>query len=119
MKTWWDYAAFLVILYLLPFVVGILPTVERFGRFWGGGPVRQFALNFVSSRMPADKAEILVNKFNDSTTLGEVLIYLPIALNVSLLLLIVGYFIGFLSIEINNYIRTNVYKSKRDKAKGK
>lgn len=118
MKTWWDYVGLLIFLYLLPFIAGVLPTFERFGRFWGGGPIREFFINFVATRLPQNKAEILVRKFSESTTMGEIIIYFPIALNISLITLFVGYLIGFTSIEMNNYIRTNVYKSKRQKAKG-
>jgi hypothetical protein len=118
MKTWWDYLRPLIFFYLVPFIAGVLPTYQRFGHFWGGGPIREFFINFVATRLPHDKAEILVRKFSEATTMGEIIIYLPIALNISLITLLLGYLIGFLSIEINNYIRTNVYKSKRQKAKG-
>lgn len=103
---------------MVPFIAGVLPTFEKFGHYWGGGPIREFFINFVASRLPHDKAEILVRKFSESTTSGEIFIYIPIALNISLVTLLFGYLISFLSIEINNYVRTNVYKSKRQKAKG-
>lgn len=118
MKTWWDYLVFLIILYLLPFVAGLLPTFEKFDRYWGGGVIREYFINLVASKLPDDKAQILVEKFNESSTMGEIMIYLPIAINISLITLFIGYLIGFVSIEVNNYIRTNVYKSKRLKAKG-
>jgi hypothetical protein len=118
MKTWWDYLGLMIFLFLLPIIAGILPTFEKFDKFWGGGVVREYFINLLAGRLPDDKAAILVQKFNESGVGGEILLYLPIALNISLITLFIGYLIGFVSIEVNNFIRTNVYQSKRQKAKG-
>ncbi|MBL4706771.1 MAG: hypothetical protein JKY54_19735 [Flavobacteriales bacterium] len=118
MKTWWNYAFLIVIAIAAPFVAGLLPTYQYKGNYIGGGPIRQFFINHVADMLPSDKAQNLVDMFMASSAMGEYLIYLPIALNISMILLIILFAIGTLLIEGNNFVKNSIYQSKRKRAKG-
>lgn len=118
MKTWWNYLYLVVLAIILPFIAGLLPTVQLKGKYVGGGPTREYFVNLVASILPPEKADILINHFMQASIVKEILLYLPIAINLSAIALLIVYALGTISIEVNNYVKTSIYKSQRQKAKG-
>ncbi len=118
MKTWWNYVYLIVIAMALPLFAGLLPTWEYKGKYFGGGIAREYAINFVAEYLPNEKATLLIEKFMSGTTSTEIMLYLPIAINVSAVALIIVYCVGTILITVNNLITNSIYQSKRQKAKG-
>ncbi|MDX1694887.1 MAG: hypothetical protein R3208_14065 [Ketobacteraceae bacterium] len=117
MKTWWHYYPMLMIAGLIPFAVGALPTVEIDGRYLGGGPIRQAAINWLASWLPSPASGELVQAFMNTNQWGEYWLFLPIALNLSLLIGWVTYGIGQAVISLNNWVSSQKYHSQRQAAK--
>lgn len=117
MKTWFNYIFFLVFASAVPFIVGLLPTIEAGGRFFGGGPVRQYFVNLMVHLLPAEKSDALVNKFMSGGMAQEYLLYLPIALNLALICFLMGYCVCSIFMTINNSYLSNKFHSQRHTAK--
>ena len=118
MKTWWNYGFLIVLAIIVPFLIGVLPTIQVKSVYLGGGPVRQFAVNAVAQRLPPDVGNKMVNYFMAGTPVDEMLLYLPIAFNVSAFTLLFVFCFGTVAIETSNFIKNRVYQSQRQKAKG-
>ena len=117
MKTWWNLLPAIVLAIVIPFLIGILPTIEVNNKHLGGGPIRQYFINIVAGNISPEKSAHLVELFENATVSGEIGLYLPIALNMSLASLLFMYCIGYTVIEGSNYIKNNIYNSQRSRAK--
>ena len=124
MKTWWDFAPAIVIALFAPLVVLALPTIfvsiPYFGgdHHLGGGPIRQWLVNYLAALMPSATATRYVDAFNQANYMGECLLVLPVALNVSAALLVVVYATSSAQIYIGNKAKNRIYQSKRKASKG-
>ena len=118
MKSWYEFWPLILLFGLLPFVMGLVPTTEFKGSFYGGGVVREATINAATHIMPTKEANAFVKEFMDSTTSGEYKLYLPFAMNMSLLLMWCAYFIGSVVMTINNQINKRSYQARRLSAKG-
>lgn len=119
MKTWFDIWP----VYLYPLVpilfFGIVPTVELKGSFYGSGPMIESMFNhIVIPIVPAANNADLVNWWMNTNMMGEKLMYLLIAMNIYVFLLI-----PIISILLKGYLITwnwyhkAEYESKRKTAK--
>ncbi len=118
MKTWWNYGFFIFFAIVIPFVPGLLPTIQLNGVYLGGGPVRQFFVNSIASHLPQEVGHKMVNSFMTGDIFDEIILFLPIALNISVITLLFVYCICVALIEGNNYVKSRIYHSQREKAKG-
>jgi len=118
MKTWWNYVGLIVMAIIVPFIIGLIPTFEFNGKIFGGGPIRQYIVNHIATYLPPSTANELIAQFMNGTTQDEIILYLPIAFNISAITLIIAFCFGTVLIEINNFIKNSIYKSERQKAKG-
>ena len=117
MKTWWHYYPMLIIAGLIPFGIGTLPTVEVHGNYLGGGPIRQYAINWMADWLPAPANGQLVQAFMNTNQWGEYWLFLPVALNVSLLTCWIAFAVGQAVISLNNWVTSQKYHSQRLAAK--
>lgn len=116
-KTWWDFYPMMALAAAIPIIAGILPTVQLNGVYWGGGRVRQFAINFVAERLPAEGAQKIVTAFMESNTLGEIMLYMPIALNLVVISVFIAYSLAYTIIEVSNFINRSRFDQQRSNAK--
>ncbi|MCP3671508.1 MAG: hypothetical protein GY814_13975 [Gammaproteobacteria bacterium] len=86
MKTWWDYWPGLLILALLPFLMGVLPTISVKGEYIGGGVIRQWGINSVAEYLPLAAGQQYIDAFVAASYGQECLLFLPLALSFSALL---------------------------------
>jgi hypothetical protein len=117
MKTYWDYLPGFILVAILPFIVGALPTVQVFNRMLGGGPIRQFAINWVGRYLPSEPRSQLVDAFMSASKLGEYLLFLPIALNIALVLMWLVAITAAINVHFQNWFIANKYQSTRKAAK--
>lgn len=118
MKTWWNCIPLIIGAIIIPFIAGILPTIKIKNNFYGGGVVRETAVNLLAEILPLEAGNKLVSAFIEGSIKMEILLYLPIAINLSAIALVIAYCLSTIWIESNNLIKTNIYKSKRQRAKG-
>lgn len=118
MKTWWDYWPALAFVFALPFAFGALPTVKLLNTYYGGGVIRQYAINTIATFFPTPAGQEYIDAFEHSSKLGEFILYSPIALNISAVLLTISYLLISLVIYITNLIKRKEYKSQRNASKG-
>ena len=117
MKTWWHYFPIILFAASIPFLIGALPTVEFNGQYWGGGPIRQFAINALAALLPDITSDHLINSFMKANSREEYLLYTPVAINLSLIFAWLAYGAGQLIISINNWFFKQKYQSQRLAAK--
>jgi len=118
MKTWWNFLPALLLVFLIPFIAGALPTLEIKGQYWGGGVVREFAINHVAQWLPHGKGQQYVAAFSQASLIREYVLYLPIALNVATVLFAVMACFYSMFITTSNWIDRKVYQSQRKASKG-
>ena len=118
MKSWYEFWPIILLFGLIPLLAGLVPTQEFKGTYYGGGVIREATINAATHLMPTKTANVVVDKFMNSTTSGEYMIYLPFAMNVSLLFMWLAYFIGSAVMTINNLIYKRSYQARRLGAKG-
>ncbi len=117
MKTWWNLYPILFLGSLPPFLIGVLPTVPIEGKLYGGGPMRQAAINWLASWLPADKAALYVENFMTANWFDEFILFLPIAINASLLMAWLWFGLGQTAISVNNWFTNSSYQASRKAAK--
>ena len=117
MKTYWDYLPAFVIVFMLPFLVGAVPTVELNNHFLGGGPVRQYVINLVCEWLPVETSHQMVTAFMQANAWGEYAIYAPIALNMSLVLMWCTALAAYSHVSAHNWFFHQKYQSTRKAAK--
>ncbi len=117
MKTWFNYLFIMIFASLIPFIIGLLPTIETGGRHYGGGPIRQYFVNKMVLILPSDKSELLVDKFMSGSVVDEYILYLPIALNISFCVFFITYCICNIFMTLNNSYVSNKFHSQRKIAK--
>lgn len=118
MKTWWHYFPLLILSALIPFGAGLLPTLEWEGHYYGGGPVREWAINTMHWVLSDTAQAQLVAHFMRAPGIAEeYLLYLPFAFNASLLCVWLGFALGQSAISTNNWFITQKYNSQRKAAK--
>jgi len=117
-KTWWDYYPAMLMGLVLPLLAILLPTGQLKGHVVGGGPVRQTLINAVSKYLPVDAAGRYVEAFNQATVGGEVVLALPVALNISAV--VVAFLFVVLSgvMGLSNWMKRGEFSSQRKASKG-
>ncbi len=100
-------------------MLGFLPTVFEMGRYWGGGPVRQWMLNtFLLPLLSYSHAEQIVYWFNhEATIFQECLMYGVIILNLDIFSLPVIYGIGNGVMKLLNWSTVKELNLKRKAAR--
>ena len=119
MKTWWNYWPLMVIAFLIPFLIGALPTLDFNNKFYGGGIIRQHAINTIAVELPVAANNKYLNAFDSASTMGEYILYLPIALNCSAILMIATFLFFTFTMKVTNWMKRGEYKSQRKASKGK
>ncbi|MCG8313812.1 MAG: hypothetical protein MI976_11395 [Pseudomonadales bacterium] len=117
MKTWWHYYPMLIIVALIPLGIGALPTIELNGHYLGGGPVRQFGVNFIAGWLPDQAGNVFITEFMANDPQGEYILYLPFAINTALIISWIAYGTGQTIISLNNWATSKKYHSQRLAAK--
>lgn len=117
MKTYLDYLPGFILVALLPFIVGALPTINAFNHSLGGGPIRQFAINQLVKLLPPAPGQQLIDAFMKASALGEYLLYLPIALNIAVVLVWLVVLNATFSVRLQNWFISSKYQSTRKAAK--
>ena len=117
MKTQWDFLGGYILIALIPLVAGAIPTFNILEYTLGGGPIRQLAIIGVAILLPSTASHQLVEAFMNASTWGEYGLYLPIALNVALILLWLFSAYVALRVNIQNWFEANKYQSTRKAAK--
>ncbi len=117
MKTWFNLIPLLILAFVTPMLVGLIPTIEWKDRFIGGGPIREESINLMVSIIPTEKGNILIDRFMESDIAGEYLLYLPIAINISLICVLIVYCLGSILITLNNAITNATFHEKRNAVK--
>ena len=118
MKTWFNFIPVIAIAILIPIIAILIPTVQIKNNHIGGGPIRQYLVNLIVDIMKPEYANKTVELFNQGSVGVEILLTLPIALNISCFGLILSACLCGLYIEICNYFTSGIYKSQRQRAKG-
>lgn len=118
MRTWWDFYPVMVLAVGLPFLAGALPTFEVGTRVLGGGFVRQYGINRVAERLPLEVGQAYIDAFMGAGYGGEVLLFLPIALNLAAVLVAVAYVVFSAVIRLGNWVRRSEFDSQRKASKG-
>lgn len=117
MKTWYQFWPALVFAFILPFVPGLLPTFDLLGQFWGGGPVREFVVNIMVEYLPVATGNNLIERFENGTAVTEFLLYAPVAINISLILMWLVFAFVTMTINVSNIYESAEYESQRKAAK--
>ena len=105
---------FVVPLFILN-AIGFLPTIFKAGRYWGGGPVRQWLLNTVLIPLLSDThGEQIAQWFNTATVTQEYIMYSIIILNLNLLVIPILYGCGNGIMKIINWISVRDLELKRE-----
>jgi len=98
--------------------LGFLPTIFEAGRYWGGGPIRQWMLNMVLIPILSyEQAESIVAWFDEATVFEECLMYGIIILNLNILVLPLLYTIGNAMMRFSNWITVTNLDLKRKAAR--
>lgn len=118
MKTWWDYYPVMLLALLLPFLVLLVPTGTIKGHIIGGGPVRQAMVNSVSKVLPPTSAEAYIEAFNTASVSKEVVLSLPVALNLSGALVVFFFLVLSSVMGFQNWMKRGEYSSQRKASKG-
>lgn len=118
MKTWWNFLPALLLAFLSPFIAGALPTLEFKGHFYGGGVVREIAINQVAMWLPPASGAHYIEVFSRSAVSGEYVLYLPIALNIATAFLTLMACTYSVYISLSNWIDRKIYQSQRKASKG-
>lgn len=118
MLTWMRFWPVFVGPVLLLNVLGFLPTVFEGGRYWGGGPIRQWMLNtLLIPLLNVSQAEQIVQWFNEASVLQECVMYGILILNLDLLLMPVFYGFGQGIMRVLNWMTVKDLALKRQAAR--
>ncbi len=99
-------------------LIGFFPTGGYQGQYYGGGPVREWAVNtFLLPLLSVPQAEKVVAWFSQATVMEECFLYGIIALNLNVFLMPVFYGLGNMIIKINNWISIKELQLKRSAAR--
>lgn len=110
--TWWDFWFALPVLFVLPFIPGLMPTIDFKGRYLGGGPVREWFANQLMIFLPYESQVQTADFFN--TGLGaEYSLYAIIAAHIGLILVWVGFFSISTYMWIKNFHGNNAFKAEQ------
>jgi hypothetical protein len=112
-KTWLDIFPVFIILPFLVFGAAFIPTFELKGKFYGGGPIREYIINKSEVFLPNDIFFQMKQYFLSATVTQETILYSIFALNIILFLLWATYIFGGIYITIFNKIGNSAYQSKR------
>lgn len=117
MLSWYRYE-YWFLFFVLPFFMilmpGILPTIELNNRIFGGGPIREWALNETLMKILDIEHQLLFIEFwQSSGWIAEVTIYSLIALSVFALLLPFLYLLGEGWMTTINSFRTSRFLQER------
>jgi hypothetical protein len=118
MKTWWDFYPVMILAVALPFLIGLAPTFEFASMTIGGGLVRQYGVNQVASFLPLEAGQTYVDAFMAAGYGGEVLLFLPIALNVSAVMAAITFAVFSGVIGLGNWVKRSELDSQRKASKG-
>lgn len=115
MKTWWSFIPIMVFVSAIPFILGLIPTFLLDGRYFGGGPIMEWVINWVASWAPVHIAIPLVEHFQQT---GSYWVYLPIAFNLSALLLLLSSLMSKAAMIVLNINKIKQYEKQRQMVKG-
>ncbi len=122
MKSWLElenwYLPFIVFVVILS--VGLLPTVEFDGQYYGGGVVREWTLNHVFLVVtPFEFRHALLAWWQQAAYREEVALYGLFTVNAFVAMLPLLYGLMKLKIELYNWHTLSVFESKQQRLKGK
>ncbi len=94
--------------------LGFLPTLFEGGRYWGGGPIRQWMLNtLLIPILSVSQTEQIVQWFNEASVLQECVMYSLLILNLDIVLMPVFLGIGTGIMKVLNWITVKDLALKR------
>ena len=118
MKTWWDYYPVMILAVAGPLLAGAAPTFVVGSNPVGGGVIRQFGINQVAELLPLPVGQAYVDAFMGAGYGGEVLLFLPVAVNVAAMLAMLVYVAFSAVIRVGNWMKRSEFDSQRKASKG-
>lgn len=118
MKTWFNYWPVIMIVFILPIILTVLPTEKIKGAFLGGGPVREYIVNQAITFADSDRIDSVVSRFNSGVT-GEIITTIPITILISIAVSWVFFFYLTIWMKLNNWFVKQAYLKQRSTLKGK
>ncbi len=118
MLTWIRLGPILALPVLLLNAIGFLPTTFYDGRYFGGGPIREWTLNtFLIPVLGYVQAEQIVDWFQAASIFQECLLFGIMMINLDALLLPVLYGFGKGTMRVFNWISVRDLELKRKAAR--
>ncbi len=115
MKTWFSFLPVLIVMAVLPFLLGLIPTWEMPNGYVGGGPIMEWSINWVASWAPNHIAVAMAGSFERT---GSFWVYFPLALCASAVNLTVSYGVCLAIMTGYNKNKIKQYEKQRQLVKG-